>query len=389
MDNFMYYNPTRLIFGKGQLDALTAEVQKYGRKVLLVSGGGSIVKNGIYDQVMEKLRAIKAEVVEFSGVGPNPQVATVRKGVEICKEKEIEFLLAVGGGSTIDCTKAIAIGAVTDTDIWDFATKKAVPKDALPFGTVLTVAGTSSEMNAGMVLTNDEIQEKRGFTPEVTFPKFSILDPTFTVTVPLEQTVYGIVDIMSHVMEHYFHRATNTPIQDQFCEGLLRTIIEIAPKLVDDLENYEYRETMMLSGTLAFNGMLNMGFQGDWATHNIAHAIGSVHDIPHGACIGILYPRWMMYVMDEGVSRFKQFGIRVFDADTSEKSDRDIAIEGIEKLRDFWSKLGAPDSLADFSIDNSTHDLMTEKTTIVRPEHGNFVTLDEDDAYGIIKASLE
>ncbi|WP_188454717.1 iron-containing alcohol dehydrogenase [Virgibacillus oceani] len=388
MNNFTYYNPTKLIFGKGQLDALPNEVNKYGKTVLIVFGGGSIKRNGIYDNVMGKLREMDATVFELSGVEPNPRVSTVRKGVEICNREGVDFILAVGGGSTIDCTKAISVGAKTDTDIWDIVTKKEHAKDALPFGTVLTLAATGSEMNAGSVITNWELNEKHGWGSPFTFPKFSILDPEHTFSVPRDQTIYGMVDMMSHVLEHYFHQTTNTPVQDRFCEAILRTVMETAPKLLDDPENYEYRETVMLSGTLALNGMLNMGYQGDWATHNLEHAVSAVHDIPHGGGLAILFPHWMMHVLDENVDRFKQFAVRVFDVDPTGRNDRDVAIEGIKALRNFWSEIGAPSRLADYSIDESSVDVMADKTVVARPEYGNFKKLTREDSVEIFKASL-
>ncbi|WP_099159282.1 iron-containing alcohol dehydrogenase [Virgibacillus ndiopensis] len=388
MDNFTYYNPTKLIFGKGQLDVLPNEVAQYGKKVLLVYGGGSIKRNGIYNNVLNKLDEMDAEVFELSGVEPNPRVSTVRKGVEICKREGVEFILAIGGGSTIDCTKAISVGAKTDTDIWDIVTKKEHAKDALPFGTVLTLAATGSEMNAGSVITNWELNEKHGWGSPFTFPKFSILDPTHTFSVPRDQTIYGMVDMMSHVLEHYFHQTTNTPVQDRFCESILRTVMETAPKLLDDPENYEYRETVMLSGTLALNGMLNMGYQGDWATHNLEHAVSAVHDIPHGGGLAILFPYWMMHVLDANVERFKQFAVRVFDINASGKDDRDVAIEGIQALRNFWSEIGAPSQLADYSIDESSVEVMADKTVVARPEYGNFKKLTREDSVEIFKASL-
>ncbi|GGB38028.1 iron-containing alcohol dehydrogenase [Virgibacillus dakarensis] len=388
MNNFTYYNPTKLIFGKGQLDALPVEVAKYGKKVLLVYGGGSIKRNGIYDNVINKLQEINADVYELAGVEPNPRISTVRKGVKICKDMEIEFVLAVGGGSTIDCTKAIAVGAKTDVDMWDIVTKKEQAIEALPFGTVLTIAATGSEMNAGSVITNWELNEKHGWGTPFTFPKFSILDPTHTFSLPREQTVYGIVDMMSHVLEHYFHHTANTPIQDRFCEAILRTVMETAPKLLQDLENYAYRETVMLSGTLALNGMLNMGYQGDWATHNLEHAVSAVHDIPHGGGLAILFPHWMMHVLDENVARFKQLAVRVFDVNTSGKSDRQAAVEGIEKLREFWSSIGAPAHLAEYAIDQSSIEVMADKTVIARPEYGKFARLTREDSVAIFKAAL-
>ncbi|WP_156290144.1 iron-containing alcohol dehydrogenase [Oceanobacillus salinisoli] len=390
MENFTYHNPTKLIFGKGQLDALPKEVQAHGKKVLMVYGGGSIKRNGIYDNVLKKLAEIDAEVFELPGVEPNPRISTVRKGVEICKSEGIDFILAVGGGSTIDCTKAIAVGAKTDVDMWDVVTKKEKATDALPFGTVLTLAATGSEMNAGSVITNWEINEKHGWgAAPYTFPQFSILDPEHTMTVPRDQTIYGMVDMMSHVLEHYFHQTTNTPIQDRFCEGILNTVIETAPKLLDNLESYEHRETVMLAGTLALNNMLNMGYAGDWATHNLEHAVSAVHDIPHGGGLAILFPHWMRHVLDEqNVARFKQLAVRVFDVDPSGKSDKEVALEGIDKLSEFWMSIGAPSRLADYDIDESTVEVMAEKTVTARPEFGRFKKLTKQDSIEIYKASL-
>lgn len=389
MDNFTYQNPTKLIFGKGQIDALPQEVEKYGKKVLLVYGGGSIKRNGIYDNVMKKLAEIDAEVLELSGVEPNPRISTVRKGVEICKEQGVEFLLAVGGGSTIDCTKAIAAGAKTDVDMWDIVTKKEAATDALPFGTILTLSATGSEMNRGSVITNWETNEKHGWGSPYTSPQFSILDPEHTVSVPKDQTIYGMVDMMSHVLEHYFHQATNTPIQDRFCESVLKTVMETAPKLLNDLENYEYRETIMLSGTLALNDMLSMGLRGDWASHNLEHAVSAIHDIPHGGGLAILFPNWMKHVLDEtNVGRFKQFAIRVFEVEQEGKADFEVANEGIQKLREFWNSIEAPSRLADYSIDEQSVDDMAERTVIASPEFGNFKKLTKEDAAAIFRASL-
>ncbi|MEC5424371.1 iron-containing alcohol dehydrogenase [Virgibacillus sp. C22-A2] len=389
MEKFTYHNPTKLLFGRGQLKLLPEEVQQYGKKVLIVYGGGSIKRNGIYDNVIAKLDEIDAEVFELSGVEPNPRITTVRKGVEICKNEGIEFVLAVGGGSTIDCTKAIATGAKTDADMWDIVTKKVQANDALPFGTVLTHAATGSEMNRGSVITNWETNEKHGWGSPYTSPAFSILDPAHTFSVPRDQTVYGIVDIMSHVLEHYFHQAPNTPIQDRFCESILKTVIETAPKLLDDMDNFEYRETMMLSGTLALNDMLNMGFRGDWATHNLEHAVSAVHDIPHGGGLAILFPNWMKHVLDnDNAARFKQLAVRVFDVDADGKSDLIAAEEGITKLRDFWDSIEAPSTLADYSIDESSIVEMADKTVIARAEYGNFKKLTKQDSVEIFTASL-
>lgn len=386
MNSFEFYNPTKLIFGKGQLEKLRTEVPNYGKKVLLVYGGGSIKRNGLYDEVHTYLQDINAEVFELAGVEPNPRISTVRKGVEICKNEGIEFLLAVGGGSVIDCTKAIAAGAKYDGDPWDFVIKKAVANEALPLGTVLTLAATGSEMNAGSVITNWETKEKYGWGSPAVFPKFSILDPTYTFTVPKDQTIYGIVDMMSHVFEQYFHNVDNTPLQDRMCESVLKTVIETAPKLVNDLENFELRETVMYCGTMALNGIISMGCRGDWATHDIEHAVSAVYDIPHAGGLAIIFPNWMKHTLHVNLNRYKQFAINVFNVNPEGKTDEEVALEGIEKLREFWTNIGAPSRLTDYNIDDSQIELMAEKATTF--ELGNFKKLNKEDVIEILRASL-
>lgn len=387
MKNFTYYNPTKLIFGKGQLEQLKTELPQYGKKVLLVYGGGSIKRNGLYDDVVNLLKELDVTLFELSGVEPNPRITTVRKGVDICKSEGIEFILAVGGGSVIDCTKAIAAGAKYDGDAWDLVTKKAFVADALPFGTVLTLAATGSEMNSGSVITNWETKEKYGWGSPATFPRFSILDPVNTFTVPKDQTVYGIVDMMSHVFEHYFHLEENTLLQDRMCESLLLTVMETAPKLINDLENYEYRATILYNGTMALNGMLSMGYQGDWATHNIEHAVSAVYDIPHGGGLAILFPNWMKHNLQVKPERFKQLAVRVFGVDSTGKTAEEAGLEGIEKLRQFWNSIGAPSRLADYDIDDSQLEVMADKA-MINGEFGRFKKLNHEDVLTIYRASL-
>ncbi|MGD6817405.1 iron-containing alcohol dehydrogenase [Metabacillus sp. 84] len=387
MENFTYYNPTKLIFGKGQLGQLKTELPQYGKKVLLVYGGGSIKRSGLYDQVLSVLNEIGAEVSELAGVEPNPRLTTVRKGVDICKSEGVEVILAVGGGSVIDCTKAIAAGAKYDGDAWDIVTKKHTPEDALPFGTVLTLAATGSEMNAGSVITNWETQEKYGWGSPLTFPKFSILDPVNTFTVPKDHTVYGIVDMMSHVFEQYFNRASNTPLQDRMCEAVLKTVMEAAPNLLEDLENYELRETILYNGTIALNGTLQMGAPGDWASHNIEHAVSAVYDIPHAGGLAIIFPNWMKHNLHVDTARFKQLAVRVFDVDPEGKTDEETALEGISRLQEFWSSLGAPSRLADYNINEENIDLMADKA-MINGEFGRFNPLQKKDVVDILQASL-
>lgn len=387
MNAFTFYNPVKLIFGKGQLQAAKEELPKFGKKVLLVYGGGSIKRNGLYEEVTQMLSEAGLEVFELAGVEPNPRISTARKGIEICKTEGIDMLLAVGGGSVIDCTKLIACGAKYDGDAWDLVSRKAQPHEALPFGTVLTIAATGSEMNAGSVITNEETQEKYGWGSPLSFPQFSILDPTYTLSVPENHTVYGIVDMMSHVFEQYYNDATSTPVQDRMCEGVLKAVIETAPKLMNDLESYEHRETIMFAGTMALNKFLEMGYRGDWGSHNIEHAVSAVYDIPHAGGLAILFPQWMRHNVNINPTRFAQMAVRVFDVDPEGKSETDVANEGIDRLVEFWTSLGAPTRLEHYDIDDSKIDAMVEKA-MVYGEFGNFAKLTGKDVKEILQASL-
>ncbi|OMD87288.1 NADH-dependent alcohol dehydrogenase [Paenibacillus odorifer] len=387
MRKFEFYNPTKLIFGQGTLEALKTEVPKYGENVLLMYGGGSIKRSGLYDKVVAELSSIGATVTELSGVEPNPRLSTVHKGVELCREHNIDLVLAVGGGSVLDCAKAVAVGAKYDGDMWDFVERKAAAQDALPLGTVLTMAATGSEMNNGSVITNEVTKEKMGWGSVHAYPAFSILDPENTFSLPRDQTVYGMVDIMSHVLEHYFHTDGNTPVQDGFCETLLRTVIETAPKLIEDLNNYELRETIMYCGTMALNGMVSMGFAGDWATHNIEHAVSAVYDIPHGGGLAILFPQWMKYNLSTNPARFRQLAVNVFGVEPAGKTDAEIGLEGIEALRNFWDSIGAPKTLGDYDIDDSEIGSMADKA-VRFGAFGNFRKLEREDVVEIYKMAL-
>lgn len=387
MQNFTFWNPTKLIFGKGQLEQVKSEIPRYGKKVLVVYGGGSIKRSGLYDQVINLLNEIDAQVFELPGVEPNPRITTARKGVEICKNEGIDVLLAVGGGSVIDCTKLIAAGAKYDGDAWDLVTRKAAVNEALPFGTVLTLAATGSEMNSGSVITNWETNEKYGWGSPFTFPKFSILDPIHTFSVPRDQTIYGIVDMMSHVLEHYFHLEGNTLFQDRMCESLLITVMETAPQLLENLESYEHRATILYSGTMALNGILNMGYRGDWATHNLEHAVSAVYDIPHGGGLAILFPHWMKHNLNVKPERFQQLAVRVFRVDPAGKTAEEAGLAGIQKLREYWNSIGAPTRLADYNIDDSKLEIMADRA-MVYGEFGNFTKLNREDVLTIYRESL-
>ncbi|RTQ90199.1 iron-containing alcohol dehydrogenase [Lysinibacillus telephonicus] len=387
MNSFTFYNPVKIHFGKDALEKLPEELAQYGDKVLIVYGGGSIKNNGVYDAVVSTLKKAGKTVFELSGVEPNPRVETARKGIEICKKESIDLVLAVGGGSVIDCSKLIAAGAKVDEDAWNIVIKKTQVTDALPLGTVLTLAATGSEMNSGSVISNEETKEKYGWGHPLVFPKFSILDPSYTFSVPKIHTVYGMVDIMSHVFEQYFHDATNTPITDEMCEGVLRTVINTAPKLIEDLENYELRETILLAGTIGLNGFLSIGSRGDWATHNIEHSVSAVYDIPHGGGLAIIFPNWMRHNLSVNPERFAGLATRVFNVDPKGKTTEQVALEGIERLREFWTSIGAPSRLADYEIDDSQLDILVEKSMVNGP-FGRFKTLQAEDVRKILEMSL-
>ncbi|PRX28599.1 hypothetical protein BX659_11226 [Orenia metallireducens] len=387
MNNFKFHNPTELIFGKGQVEKVGKKVKEYGDKVLVVTGGGSVKRIGLYDQVIASLQEKDLDIYELSGIKPNPRVTSVREGVKICRENDIDLVLAVGGGSTIDASKAIAGAVFYDGDPWDLFSKGIRIKKALPVGTILTLAATGSEMNPNFVISNLKTEEKVGAGSQLLYPKFSILDPVNTFTVPKEHTVYGIIDIAAHVYEQYFSHTESTPIQDRWAESILKTLREESVKVLADPEDYDARANIMLAGTLALNGLLSMGKETDWASHGIEHAVSAVYDIPHGGGLAIIFPNWMKYVLDEGTDKFVQYATRVWDIDPAGKSDKEIALEGIEKTREWFNEMGAPSSLADYDISDENLELMAQKAT-AKGTRGSYKVLDKNDIVEIYKMCL-
>lgn len=389
MNSFMYYNPTKLLFGKDQLTRLPKELSAFGKRVLLVYGGGSVKRRGVYDAVMEQLHIAGVEVFEFAGVESNPRVSTVRQGAGICKQENIDFVLALGGGSVIDCVKAIIVAAKTDTDAWDIITRKVRATEGLPYGSIVTLAGTGAELSLTSVISNPETNDKRAWSSSFSRGQFAIVDPSMMKSVPLEHTVNGTVDAMSHVLEHYFNDAKNTPVQDRYCEAVLQTVLEVAPKLFANLENESYRETIAYVSTLALSDQLNMGIMGDWGTHHIDHALSAVHDVSHGGGMAILFPHWMRYVLDETtVARFKQLAVKVLQVEETGKEDMEIAREGIERLATIWRSWGAPTTLSDYNVPEDSLDLIAQKTLETQPNCGNFRKLSEVDVRAILQAAL-
>jgi hypothetical protein len=387
MENFVFHNPTELIFGKGTVEMVGEKTRQYGQKVLLVTGGGSVKRIGLYDQVIASLKEAGLEIYELSGIEPNPRISSVRKGVKICREKGIDIVLAVGGGSTIDAAKTIAAGVLFDGDPWEMFTMEGEPDKAIPVGVVLTLAATGSEMNGNAVVSNLETEEKLAIHTPACYPRFSILDPVNTFTVPREHTVYGIVDIAAHIFEQYFSHTEETPIQDRWAESLLKTLIEEGDRVLANPEDYDARASIMLAGTMALNGSIAIGKEEDWATHAIEHEVSAIYDIPHGGGLAILFPNWMKYVLDEGVEKFVQYAIRVFDVNPEGKTRKELALEGIEKTREWFNSLGAPSRLADYDIGDENLEIMAEKATSRGPL-GGYKTLHKEDVLEIYRMSL-
>jgi alcohol dehydrogenase YqhD (iron-dependent ADH family) len=385
---FRFHNPTVLYYGRGQIEQYLAdEVKKYGTRVLLVYGGGSIKRFGLYEKVTGILKEAGIQWWELAGVEPNPRLTTVKKGIDLCRTHDIQLILAVGGGSVLDCAKGIAMGAKFDGDVWDIYLKKAKPTDALPIGTILTLAATGSEMNSGGVITNWETKEKIGASSPYTFPKFSFCDPVNTFTVPRDQTVYGACDMLAHCFEHYFHTPTHAPLQDRLIESVIATIIEYTPKALENPEDYDARETLMYCSTMALNGMISMGIQGDWACHAIEHEISALYDIPHGGGLAIVFPNWMEYVMDTDPSRFAQLGRRVFGIDAAGRTDAEVARETIDRVRAFYRSIGAPERLADYGIGDEALERMASQAVRFGPI-GRFRKLEQTDVLAILKKCL-
>ena len=384
MNQFTFWNPVKIHFGKESMQQLTKEATAFER-VLIVYGGGSIKANGIFDDVVAALEG--KEIFEMGGIEPNPRVSSARKGIELCKQHNIDLVLAVGGGSVIDCAKLIVAGATIEEDAWEIVTKKVFPQRALALGVVLTLAATASEMNSGSVITNIDTKEKLSWGSPHVFPKFSIMNPEYTYTVPTNQTVNGIVDTMSHILEQYFHNATNTPITDEMAEGILRTILEVGPKAIAEPDNYEHRETLMLASTMGLNSFLSLGLRGDWATHNIEHAVSAYYDIPHAEGLAILFPNWMKHNLHVNPARFAKLALKVFAVNGDGKTVEEIALEGIARLQQFWTSIGAPSTLTEVGIDDSQFDAMVEHAMIYGP-FGNFVKLQAEDVRAILQSSL-
>lgn len=361
MKNFNFQAGTKILFGKNKINELTDEVLKYSNRVLITYGQGSVVKSGLLNTVKSKFLEKDIFFEELSGIQPNPRLTSVKEGIKICKENNLGFILALGGGSIIDATKAMAAGFSYNGDPWDFMLRKAVPENPLPLGCVLTLAATGSEMNGSAVITNDDTEEKLPMGSDLLRPKVSVLDPTYTYSVNKYQSASGTVDIMSHIFEQYFTPDLGTDIQDGIAEAILKTCIKYGPVVLEEPENYEARANLMWASSLALNGLTGTGkMMGDWATHMIEHEVSAIYDLTHGVGLSILFPYWMEYVLNENNAyKFVRLGKNVFGIE--DEKDVVAANKTIDAIRAFYKLLQMPAKLSEVNIPDDRLEEMGEK----------------------------
>ena len=385
MDNYRFYAPTDIRFGKGELKALPELLACHGKNVLLTYGGGSIKKSGLYAEVMALLEGFN--VFELSGIEPNPKITSVRAGVKLCKDNNIDVILAVGGGSTIDCSKVIGAGYYYAGDAWDLVINPAKIEKALPVVCVLTLAATGTEMNKNAVISDMDNNNKYGTASVEMIPKGAICDPTLTYSLPAIQTAAGTADIMSHVLENYFKADMDTMVQDGLAETLLKTCIKYCPIALKTPDNYEARAQLMWASTLALNGLVGAGKNGPWVCHPIEHELSAYYDITHGVGLAILTPRWMEYILSENtVDKFVTYANNVWGITGSDKFD--VAKKGIKATFDFFKSCNIPMTLTEIGIDDTKFDIMAQKSVEIGGLNNAYVPLNKEDVVNILKMCL-
>ena len=389
MDNFAFYSPTYFDFGKDTEYHVAELIRKYGgTKVLLHYGGGSIKRNGLYDRVTDTLKKAGLDFCELGGVKPNPRSGLVREGIRLCQQENVDFILAVGGGSTIDSAKAIAAGSLYDGDFMDFYRGKAKIQKTLPIGTILTIAAAGSEGSPNTVITDEETMVKKGTKSDLLRPRFSILNPALTCTLPPYQTAAGATDIMIHVCERYFSNTEEVEITDRLCEAILKTIIYEAPRVIEDPNNYEARANIMWAGMLAHNNVCGVGRVQDWASHHIEHELSALYDVTHGAGLAVIAPLWMRYVREKNPHKLVLFATRVWDIPLDEKNPEETALKGIEAFEAFLKRIGMPSGFADIGAREEDIEKMTDKLLNGKKTEGNYVKLTRDDVIAIYRSAL-
>ncbi len=387
MDNFNFYSPTYFVFGKAKENETGKYVKRFGgKKVLIHFGSGSVIKTGLLDRVKASLRAENIEFAELGGVVPNPRSGLVYKGIELCKKEKIDFILAVGGGSVIDSSKAIALGALYDGDFWDFFEGKRIDR-ALPVATILTISAAGSEGSMGSVITHENGMLKRAANNEVMRPVFSILNPELTATLPNYQIACGVTDMMAHVMERYFTNSQNVEISDRLSEGILLAVISEAPKALAD-KNYESLANIMWSGMVAHNDRSGVGRESDWSTHNMEHELSALYDVAHGAGLAVMFPAWMKYVMHHNVMLFAQFAVRVWNCEMDFQYPEKTALQGIYRYEQFMTSIGMPIRFSQLGAKAEDIPTLVKNLRLGKNTMGSFVKLNEEDVRKIYELAV-
>ena len=392
MFDFKYFTPTKVIFGKNTESKVAELINEFGgTKVLIHYGGGSVVRSGLLQRVKDTLDAAGISYVELGGAVPNPHLSLVYEGIELCKKENVDFLLAVGGGSAIDSAKAIGYGLANEGDVWDYYDYKRKVTGSVPLGVILTIAATGSEMSDSSVITKEEGLVKRGYSSDFGRPKFAIMNPELTMTLPDYQTACGCTDIMMHTMERYFTNGGNMELTDALAEGLLRTVKKNAIILHDDPKNYDARAEVMWAGSLSHNGLTGCGNDGgDWMTHKLEHELGGLYDVAHGAGLAAIWGSWARYVYKNCLHRFKKFALNVMDVENT-GSDEEIALRGIEAMEDFYRSINMPTNLRELGVNATDEDLklMAHKCAVgVGGEMGSAKVLNEEAMLEIFRMSM-
>lgn len=363
MLNFNLHIPTRIIFGKGAHNQIGELLKPHSKKLLLHYGGNSIKKSSLYDEVAASLKQNNIEFIELGGVVPNPRLSLVHKGIEICKNENVDLILAVGGGSVIDSAKAIAMGVFYDGDVWEIYEQGKNISAALPVATILTIPAAGSEISSATVITNELKQMKLGYGNSKLRPLLSIVNPELFFTLPENQIGNGVADMLSHIFERYFTNTLDTDLIDGLCESTLKTIIKNAPKVFSDPQNYEAWCQIGFGSTIAHCDLLGVGRQQDWACHAMEHELSAIYDVPHGAGLAVLTPAWMKYVYKENINMFVQFSINIMGVEGSFRNPDALVHEGIERLSEFYKKIGLPTTLSELGIEECNFELMAKKAT--------------------------
>lgn len=387
MNNFVFYSPTEFVFGKATEMQVGALARKHGaRKVMIVYGGGSVVRSGLLDRVKQSLQEAGIEYCLIGGVQPNPVDTKVYEGIEFCRREQADMLLPVGGGSVIDTAKAIAAGVLYEGDFWDFYIGKAKVTKALKVAVVLTIPAAGSEGSGNTVITKlDGLQKLSLRVPEVLRPVFSIMNPELTYTLPPFQTACGVADMMAHIMERYFTNTQEVEIGDRLCEGTLMAIINEAPKVMRNPEDYGARANLMWAGMIAHNGTCGVGCEEDWASHFLEHEISAIYGVTHGAGLSVIFPAWMTWMVEHNVGKIAQYAVRVWGVPESEDK-KAVALEGIGKLKNFFTSLGLPVTFKELGVENPDIDRLADSLHRNKGELvGNYVKLTKLDSKEIYR----